>query len=83
MNTNALFRMCRINDNGLLGRLISDKVSIIIARPRPYNIVRIDFLAALELSGFGGWSLLTHRNSLNMHLADLSSLAGQSLGKLV
>lgn len=76
--------MCWINDNGLLGRLISDKVSIIIALPRPYNIVRIDFLAALELSGFGfRRTLLTHRNSLNMHLADLSLLVGQSLGKLV
>jgi hypothetical protein len=72
--------MCRINDNGLLGRLISDKIGIIIALPRPYNIVNG---LIKQSSNWIPGGLLTHRNSLNMHFADRSLLARQSLGKLV
>lgn len=48
---NALLRMCRIDDNGLFCRLISDEVSIIIALPRPYKMSELSIRCIRQLSG--------------------------------
>jgi hypothetical protein len=59
----SLGRMCRVNNNGILGLVIDDEVGVVVALPRPCTQCQFWFVLPDR-----SWEH-THRNRLDMHCA--------------